>query len=405
MRIKQALEAVNPASPIACINGEYFARQIEALDFDAMSSAPVEMDDENFGVPFIGESALRFEGDTAIIKVVGLLVPSLGVDAHVFGLTGYDILGQYVQIADANASHIILDIDSGGGFVSGQSDALDAIEVAEATVTAFSSTMAASAAYKIAAASDRIEGSADAAFGSIGTFIDFTDYSEAIKAQGIRPRIFRSDFFKGRFSERHGLTEREEQILQDSVDQSGREFREFVSERRGISVEQVSSLEGDIVEGNRAQELGLIDAITTRMEALMPKSDETVAGGISQEQLAAAIAEAREEAKQEAAQEAAEKFAELQARNTEIEKLDAPVGVIAMLKTPAFASVEPEALASLVAELPKSFSDQMEAERGGKPLVGADPQEPVKSEKEEKEADRAEQARIAAEVSSKVKVI
>ena len=201
------------------------------------------------------------------------------------------------------------------------------------------------------------------------------------------------------------MTDREEQILQDSVDQSGREFREFVSERRGISVEQVASLEGDIVEGNRAQELGLIDAITTRMEALMPKSDETVAGGISQEQLAAAIAEAREEAKQEAAQEAAAKFAELQARNTEIEKLDAPVGVIAMLKTPAFASVEPEALASLVAELPKSFSDQMEAERGGKPLVGADPQEPVKSEKEEKEADRAEQARIAAEVSSKVKVI
>lgn len=112
------------------------------------------------------------KGDTAIIPVVGPLMPERNPIMDMFGMahTSYAEINKAFAAADADDSvnSITLDINSPGGTVSGLFETVDLIKDSSKPVLA-SADLAASAAYAIAAASDRIEAKSRAStFGSIG---------------------------------------------------------------------------------------------------------------------------------------------------------------------------------------------------------------------------------------------
>lgn len=159
---------------------------------------------------------------------------------------------------------IVLNIDSPGGEVRGLQTTVDLIESCKKPVIAYVSRLAASAAYKIAAASNQILAAPGAEIGSIGTYAVGVDYSEHYKEQGIDVIVWRSGKMKGAGID--GFTEEQRAMIQESIDKNGEEFRSYVESRRsGLSREL---MEGQTFYAKEALDIGMIDGIACNFQTL-----------------------------------------------------------------------------------------------------------------------------------------
>lgn len=108
----------------------------------------------------------------AVIPVVGPLFRYANLFTQISGATSYEILAQDLNVAleDPAIKAIVLDIDSPGGEVNGVSELAGMIYQARGRkpIVAYASGDAASGAYWIASAADRIVVSETSALGSIG---------------------------------------------------------------------------------------------------------------------------------------------------------------------------------------------------------------------------------------------
>ncbi len=108
----------------------------------------------------------------AVIPVVGPLFRYANLFTQISGATSYEILAQDINVAleDPAIKAIVLDIDSPGGEVNGVSELAGMIYQARGRkpIVAYASGDAASGAYWIASAADRIVVSETSALGSIG---------------------------------------------------------------------------------------------------------------------------------------------------------------------------------------------------------------------------------------------
>jgi ClpP class serine protease len=115
----------------------------------------------------------RVVGDTANVQISGVLTKHFSYIYSLFGggSTGYADIISSIALAeqDDSVKQIQLNISSGGGAVDGVLDAFDAIKNANKPVVAVVSGVAASAAYLLASAADKILAtSATDMFGSVG---------------------------------------------------------------------------------------------------------------------------------------------------------------------------------------------------------------------------------------------
>ncbi|MGA1564535.1 MAG: S49 family peptidase, partial [Pontimonas sp.] len=94
---------------------------------------------------------------------------------------------------------VVLRIDSPGGMVAGLDPVLEQIDrLSEKTlVVASINGMGASAAYRIASKAGSIFASRDSEVGSIGTYWQLLDYSEAFQKAGIRSVLLTTGDYKG----------------------------------------------------------------------------------------------------------------------------------------------------------------------------------------------------------------
>jgi len=126
----------------------------------------------------------------AIIAVSGVLLPKFCYVGWSFA-TGYDALQcQFAQaFADPDVKAIVLDIDSGGGAVSGCFDLVDWIASAKSAakkpVVAILSESACSAAYAIASVADSISVPRTGYIGSVGVVMLHADFSKMYEDFGI----------------------------------------------------------------------------------------------------------------------------------------------------------------------------------------------------------------------------
>ncbi len=129
-----------------------------------------------------GPPNLSIAGDVAEIRVEGVLTPRPDWFARlVYGAnTAYrDVIDALaIAAADSNVRSAVLAVDSPGGTVAGLFDTLTAIQSFGKPMRVRAAN-AQSAAYAIAAAAGPIEATGPAAmFGSVGTAIDFTFFSD-----------------------------------------------------------------------------------------------------------------------------------------------------------------------------------------------------------------------------------
>ena len=211
----------------------------------------------------------------AIVPVSGSLMPGeFGPYASWYGVTGYgDITNAMVRASqDPAVTAILLDVNSGGGAVSGVTDAYDTVaKVGKLKpVHAYVSGMAASAAYWTIADAANITVAPTAVAGSIGIIITHMERSKQLAEDGIGVTVVRSGEFKALASSVEPLSPEALKGLQELADATNKVFHANVADSRKTTTAKLEATAGLGREfvGQAAVDIGLADAVGSFSEAL-----------------------------------------------------------------------------------------------------------------------------------------
>lgn len=225
-----------------------------------------------FSLPFVSTDTPVYEDYVAELYVEG------GIYAAPTGAGSYDhewMLDKIdTLIEDEQNKGIILYVNSPGGEVYvGDELYLKLLEYKEATdrpIYAYFSSQAASGAYYISCAADKIFANRNCITGSIGVKIGtFYDVTELMEEYGVDAFDIASGDHKNMGSYYETMDAEEIAIYQDIVNEFYEQFIGIVAEGRGMDIEKVRKLaDGRIYSASQAKELGLIDEIGSFDDAM-----------------------------------------------------------------------------------------------------------------------------------------
>lgn len=215
------------------------------------------------GAPLASARKATVRDGVAVIEVTGPLFRKPNFFSEVLGTSSYATIRLDLQAAldDPAVSAIMLNIHSPGGEVAGTTELANAIRDARGTkpIVAYAGDLAASAAYWIASAADRIVIGPGAALGSIGVRAGFTDSSGRDAAKGVKSVEFvssQSPYKRVDHDSKDGKAR-----IQARIDALADVFVDTVAANRGLSREKVISDfgKGDVLIGKAAIAAGMAD--------------------------------------------------------------------------------------------------------------------------------------------------
>ena len=252
------------------------------VEIASRENTPLEVVERELGERLESTRTVRVRDGVAVIPVNGPLFRFANLFMRFSGGTSYEELALDFSAAleDDQVRAIVLEIDSPGGQVTGCQEISELIYEARGTkpVVAFATGMAASGAYWIASAADRIVAGNTALLGSIGVVFSYLDTSKRDEKAGVREvEIVSSQSPKKRPdpAAQDGRSQ-----IQVWADEMAQVFVETVARNRGVSVE--AALEGfgqgDMMVGQTAVDAGLADEIGTLEELILELQDSAPAG-------------------------------------------------------------------------------------------------------------------------------
>jgi signal peptide peptidase SppA len=261
-------------SPVSMRGDRYFAtvRELHALtQADArerhtqLSTLNSQLGSSEADEPMPWEEPIyKVEAGLATVFVNGPLVK--GYDDFTcwwFGMMSTDRLQAALAdlAADQNVRAVKLRLNTPGGVSTGMPETADQILELDTQkpVFAFTSDMAASNGYRLAAACRAILATRSAVVGSIGTYIALYDYSKMLEDMGIKLEMFRDGSLKGIGVMGKEITDDERKFLADTVARSGKIFKDLVREKRPDVKEE--TMQGQWFDAAHGQQLGLVDII------------------------------------------------------------------------------------------------------------------------------------------------
>lgn len=248
----------------ACLQAAIKAEEVQhARLLAGLQSA----DDDEEGPPRL----LEVKDGIGYITIHGPLRNSADVWSNeMSGITGYpEIRNAMVTAAnDPEVKHILLDINSGGGSVSGVDDTAKLIRLVNdkvKPVTAFTDGAMFSAAYYLGSSASEVYASNNAGVGSIGVIATHMEQSQFLKDMGIGVTVIRAGKYKALANNVEALSEDGKAQLQKSVDAAYGIFIDHVAEMRGESYEFADQTMGQGQEfyGKAAADNHLVDEILT----------------------------------------------------------------------------------------------------------------------------------------------
>jgi protease-4 len=172
---------------------------------------------------------------------------------------------------------VILDIDSPGGTTTGGEAMYDAIRrlAEKKPVVAVCGTLATSAAYIVALATDRIFVYGNTITGSVGVIFQWANVTELLHSLGIEVEEVKSGPLKAVPSPFEPTDERARVMTEEMVDDAKVWFVKLVGERRNIEPRSIPGLtDGRIYSGRQAVKLKLVDQVGDERAALRWLSKE-----------------------------------------------------------------------------------------------------------------------------------
>jgi protease IV len=183
-----------------------------------------------------------------------------------------ELLERLERIAEAEAVRgVILSIDSPGGTTAGGEAIYEAVRrISEKKpVVAQVGTLAASAGYMIASASDHIVARKSSIVGSIGVLVQFPDLTGLMDKVGIKLEEVKSSPLKAEPSPFNPTTDEERAMIRAMIMDSYDWFVGLVTERRPLSRTEVLALaDGSVFTGRQALDRKLVDALGGEEQAI-----------------------------------------------------------------------------------------------------------------------------------------
>ncbi|RQD83482.1 MAG: signal peptide peptidase SppA [Methanocalculus sp. MSAO_Arc2] len=205
--------------------------------------------------------------DVAVIRIEGTMVTG---SVHTEEYIGSEYAGAQIRRAadDPLTRAIVLRIDSGGGTPAASQEIIRDIIYAreKKPVVVSMGNVAASGAYYIAAYADRIYSSPDTMTGGIGVMWVFRDVSRQLDREGIEIDIVKSGDKKDMTSPYRTISPEEKVYAQELVDAAFNRLFEDISSQRNITRESVA--DGQLIRGEEAVTLGLVDEIGNLQDAI-----------------------------------------------------------------------------------------------------------------------------------------
>lgn len=218
------------------------------------------------GMPGFGEFS-GYGRHIALIRVDGVITAGRS-ESGLFSGTycGSEDIIEQLERARKNddVGAIVLRINSPGGSPAGSEEVYKEIMRIRKDKVVYSSMadVAASGAYYIASASDRIYADSSTLTGSIGVIWDITDMSGLYKKIGFNPQVIKSGKFKDIGSSNRPLTPDERALLQGIVMETYGQFVNAVAEGRHLPVADVKKIaDGRVLTGTQAMKVKLVDRI------------------------------------------------------------------------------------------------------------------------------------------------
>lgn len=166
---------------------------------------------------------------------------------------------------------VLLDLSSGGGESVASTDLYLAVKRLNEAKPVFASigAIGASGAYLAALGARRIFAYPESLVGSIGVVMPHVATRDLLRRLGISLELLHAGEHKDAFQGYRPLTDEERAKLQAVVQQEYDQFVAVVAQQRHRSVPDITPLAtGEVWTGQRALELGLIDALADREAAL-----------------------------------------------------------------------------------------------------------------------------------------
>ena len=222
-----------------------------------------EDDDE---VPF----NYSVQGEVGIVSIKGPLTNRDVWYNRFLGVTSYaDVRHALLYAANqSDVKAIVLDIDSGGGAVSGVADAGNLIRLIDENVKpvySFTDGAMCSAAYWLGCSAREIYSSNVSTVGSIGVIATHMEYSKALKDAGIGVTVVRAGEYKALANSVEPLSDKAKTQLQNQLNAAYSVFLEHVADCRNTTVNlcDANMAQGREFFGKEALAAGLVDGIET----------------------------------------------------------------------------------------------------------------------------------------------
>ena len=207
----------------------------------------------------------RANGTVAVIPIHGVMT-----QRGFWGDGGTDDIGRTLDAAMANSSFsgVVLDVDSPGGSIYGLPEFADKIfgyRNAGKPLVAIANSLAASAAIWGPSSAPTFVGSPSSDIGNIGVWMLHFDYSDMLKADGIKPTFVVAGKYKVENNPLEPMTDEGRAAWQASVDETYHEFLGAMARNRGVSLAKVRDEfgEGRTMSAPKAKAVGMIDRVDT----------------------------------------------------------------------------------------------------------------------------------------------
>ncbi len=167
---------------------------------------------------------------------------------------------------DNDVKAVILEIDSPGGGITASDiiykEILEFKEKTNKSVIVSMQDVAASGAYYISAAADKIVSHPTTITGSIGVIMPLINITNLIEKYGIEDTSIKSGDMKNIGSPLKKMSDEERKVLHDIVDEMYTRFLSIISNGRNMKIEDVRKLaDGRIYTGKQALDNGLVDQL------------------------------------------------------------------------------------------------------------------------------------------------
>lgn len=211
-------------------------------------------------------------GSVAVIPVIGEFLKYETECSY----GGTEIASAIAKAGDMNnIIALVMDVDSGGGSEAAVPPFIEAIRYVQSKgkPVVLHGDMVASAAYYVGSFADYLmaDNKISSAFGSIGVYVSFMDYTEKFSKEGIKHRMIYAPQSTLKNNEYREIIENnnEQPLIDDVLKPSADRFITTVMQNRKGKIKETSdAYKGKLFEGDAIVEEGLADGFGTLYDAI-----------------------------------------------------------------------------------------------------------------------------------------